>query len=105
MGNCPVRCAETPQGLGGSGRVLFRLFTGGRILGAFQPHAQKKGWHFLCLPFTDPGYLRAFSHKLHFWKLLSIQTHHCVTNSEKSPPKIMEMQRSPVGLADTLLLS
>ena len=52
-----------------------------------------------------PILFRAFSHKLHFWKLLSIQTHHCVTNSEKSPPKIMEMQRSPVGLADTLLLS
>ena len=105
MGSCPVSCTETPQGLGGSGGSCWGYLQMVGFWEHFSPMLRRKaGTSCVSLsqipPTSEPSVTA-----LHFWKLPSMQTHCCVTNSEKGPPKIVEMQRSPVGLADILPLS
>lgn len=78
-----MRCAETLQGLGGSGGSCSGYLLVVGFGGHFNPMLRRKvGTSCVSLsqilPTSEPS-----AAELHFWKLPSIQTHRCVTNSEK----------------------
>lgn len=76
---------------------LVDLLTGGWIWGAFQPYAPEERLALPVSPFHRSCLPQSLQLLNALWKLPSIPTTSLLaTNDEKSPPKITEMQGSPV---------